>query len=42
MQRLTLTEPEIDDMVAFLASLTIREYKAIGGQEYARQLALPK
>jgi cytochrome c peroxidase len=42
MQPLALTEPEIDDMVAFLASLTSPQYKAIGDQEYARQLALSK
>jgi cytochrome c peroxidase len=42
MQPLALTEREIDDVVAFLASLTSRQYKAIGDQEYARQLALSK
>lgn len=42
MQPLALTEPEIDDVVAFLASLTSQQYKAIGDQEYARQLALSK
>ena len=42
MQPLALTEPEIDDVVAFLASLTSPQYKAIGDQEYARQLADPK
>jgi cytochrome c peroxidase len=42
MQPLALTEPEIDDVVAFLASLTSPQYKAIGDQEYARQLALSK
>jgi hypothetical protein len=35
MQPLALTEPEIDDVVAFLASLTSPQYKAIGDQEYA-------
>jgi cytochrome c peroxidase len=40
MQPLALTEPEIDDVVAFLASLTSPQYKVIGDQEYARQLAL--
>jgi cytochrome c peroxidase len=42
MQPLALTEPEIDDVVAFLASLTSPEFKVIGDQEYARQLALSK
>ena len=42
MQPLALTEPEIDDVVAFLASLTSSQYKAFGEQEYARQLALSK
>jgi cytochrome c peroxidase len=42
MQPLALTEPEIDDVVAFLAALTSPEYKDIGDQEYARQLALSK
>jgi cytochrome c peroxidase len=42
MQPLALTEPEIDGVVAFLASLTSPQYKAIGDQEYARQLALSK
>jgi cytochrome c peroxidase len=42
MQPLALTEPEIDDVVAFLASLTSPQYKVIGDQDYARQLALSK
>jgi len=42
MQPLALTEPEIDDLVAFLASLTSQQYKEVGEQEYARQLALSK
>jgi cytochrome c peroxidase len=42
MQPLALTEPEIDDVVAFLTSLTSPQYKAIGDHEYARQLALSK
>jgi cytochrome c peroxidase len=42
MQPLALTEPEIDDMVAFLASLTSPQYKELGDKEYARQLALSK
>jgi cytochrome c peroxidase len=42
MQPLALTEPEIDDLVAFLASLTSAQYKELGDKEYARQLALSK
>src|SRR5258705_1377741 len=42
MQPLALTEAEIDDVVAFLASLTGPQYQVIGDQEYARQLALSK
>ena len=42
MQPLALTEPEIDDVVAFLASLTSPQYKELGDREYARQLALSK
>src|SRR5262245_13099416 len=42
IQPLALTEPEIDDVVAFLAALTSPQYKQIGNQEYARQLALSK
>jgi cytochrome c peroxidase len=38
---LALTEPEIEDLVAF-ASLTSPQYKKLGDQEYARQLALFK
>jgi cytochrome c peroxidase len=37
MQRLGLTEPEIDDMVAFLASLTSDRFAAFGKQEMERQ-----
>jgi cytochrome c peroxidase len=40
MQPLALTEDEIDDVVAFLASLTSPQYKDVGDLEYARQLAL--
>jgi cytochrome c peroxidase len=39
---LSLTEPEIDDVVEFLASLTSPQYKEVGDQEYARQLAISK
>ena len=42
MQPLALTEPEIDDIVAFLASLTSPQFKELGDREYARQLALSK
>jgi cytochrome c peroxidase len=39
---LALTEPEIDDLVAFLASLTSSQYKELGKSEYGRQLAPSK
>jgi cytochrome c peroxidase len=42
MQPLALTESEIDDVVAFLASLTSPQYKQAGDREYVRQLALSK
>ena len=42
MQPLALTEPEIDNVVAFLGSLTSRQYKEAGDREYARQVALSK
>jgi cytochrome c peroxidase len=42
IQPLALTEPEIDDVVAFLVSLTSPQYKERGDKEYARQLALSK
>lgn len=42
MQPLALSESEIDDLVAFLASLTSPPYKEIGDREYARQLAISK
>jgi cytochrome c peroxidase len=42
MQPLALSEPEIDDVVAFLASLTSPQYKEFGDREYARQLAISK
>jgi cytochrome c peroxidase len=32
-----LTEPEIDDLVAFLASLTSAQYREQGEKELARQ-----
>ncbi len=37
MQRLGLTEAEIDDMVAFLETLTSESYRAFGQKEMARQ-----
>ena len=40
MQRLGLTEPEIDDMVAFLATLTSARFAAFGKKEMARQRGL--
>jgi cytochrome c peroxidase len=42
MQPLALAEPEIDDVVAFLASLTSPQYKEAGDREYLRQLGLSK
>ena len=42
IQPLALTEPEIDDLVAFMASLTSPQYEELGEKEYARQLALSK
>jgi len=39
MQRLGLTEPEIDDMVAFLGTLTSARFAAFGKQEMVRQRA---
>jgi cytochrome c peroxidase len=42
IQPLALTEPEIDDAVAFLVSLTSPQYQEISDREYARQLALSK
>ncbi len=40
--RLGLTESEIDDLVAFLASLTSDRYEALAKKELARQRALSK
>ena len=39
MQRLGLTEPEIDDLVAFLGTLTSDRFAAFGKEEMARQRA---
>ena len=40
IQPLALSEPEIDDVVAFLATLTSAQYRRQGVQELARQRAL--
>jgi cytochrome c peroxidase len=37
IQPLALTEQEIDDLVAFLASLTSAQYRELGAKELARQ-----
>ena len=42
MQPLALTEPEIDDFVAFLASLTSSQYRELGQRELERQHALSR
>jgi cytochrome c peroxidase len=42
IQPLALTEPEIDDLVAFLASLTSPAYKELGARELARQRKLSR
>jgi len=42
MQPLALTEPDIDDLVAFLASLTSATYKEQGTAEFAHQRALSR
>jgi cytochrome c peroxidase len=42
MQPLALTEHDIDDVVAFLASLTSPDYKDLGSQELERQRALSR
>jgi cytochrome c peroxidase len=42
IQPLALTETEIDDLVAFLASLTSPVYKELGARELERQRALSK
>jgi cytochrome c peroxidase len=39
IQPLALSEPEVDDLVAFMASLTSPEYAALGRTELARQRA---
>jgi len=40
MQPLALSESEIDDVVAFLATLTSAQYQQLGARELARQRAL--
>ena len=40
MQPLALSESEIDDMVAFLATLTSAQYQQLGAKELARQRAI--
>jgi cytochrome c peroxidase len=42
IQPLALTEHEIDDVVAFMASLTSPAYKKLGAQELERQRALSR
>jgi cytochrome c peroxidase len=42
MQPLAPSESEIDDVVAFLGSLTNPQYKEVGDREYERQLAMSK
>ena len=42
MQPLALTEKDIDDVVAFLASLTSDDYKSPAAKELARQRALSR
>ena len=42
IQPLALTENDIDDIVAFLASLTSPEYRELGERELARQRALSR
>jgi cytochrome c peroxidase len=42
IQPLALTEPEIDDLVAFLAALTSADYKELGAKELERQRVLSR
>jgi cytochrome c peroxidase len=42
IQPLALTEPEIDDLAAFLASLTSPDYKELAAREWERQRALSR
>jgi cytochrome c peroxidase len=42
IQPLALTEPEIEDLAAFLASLTSPDYKELAAQEWERQRVLSR
>lgn len=42
IQPLALTEPEIEDLVAFMVSLTSPQYKELGQREFQRQRAIAK
>lgn len=42
IQRLALKETEIDDLVAFLASLTSPDYTELGQKELAHQRAISR
>src|SRR5262249_33205488 len=42
IQPLALTEPEIDDLAAFLASLTSPDYKELGAREWERKAGLSR
>jgi cytochrome c peroxidase len=42
IQPLALTERDIDDLVAFMASLTSPEYRNLGARELERQRALSR
>jgi len=42
MQPLALSESEIDDVVAFLATLTSAQYQQLGAKELARQRAVSR
>jgi cytochrome c peroxidase len=42
MQPLALSEPEIDDVVAFLVTLTSAQYQQLGASELARQRAVSR
>jgi cytochrome c peroxidase len=42
MQPLALEESDLDDLVAFMASLTSDDYRGLGAQELARQRALAR
>jgi cytochrome c peroxidase len=42
IEPLALGENDIDDLVAFMASLTSPEYKELGAKELARQRALSR